>query len=142
MVTRLFFSQGRKGDNGISTRKDRICMSISDVQFTNCCKISQSQRSLELSGSWKIVLCVENAQFVFEIYFFPLQSPINIVYLYSSVFSFYTISVPCVCVLSHSVMSDSCDPMNCSLPCSSVHGILQARILEWVPISFSITIYI
>ena len=30
-----------------------------------------------------------------------------------------------------------CDPMDCSLPGSSVHGILQARILEWVTISFS-----
>ena len=30
-----------------------------------------------------------------------------------------------------------CDPMNCSLPGSSVHGIFQARILEWVAISFS-----
>ena len=30
-----------------------------------------------------------------------------------------------------------CDPMDCSLPGSSVHGILQARILEWVGISFS-----
>ena len=30
-----------------------------------------------------------------------------------------------------------CDPMDCSPPCSSVHGILQARILEWVAISFS-----
>ena len=30
-----------------------------------------------------------------------------------------------------------CDLMNCSLPGSSVHGILQARILEWVAISFS-----
>ena len=29
------------------------------------------------------------------------------------------------------------DPMNCSPPDSSVHGILQARILEWVAISFS-----
>ena len=29
-----------------------------------------------------------------------------------------------------------CNPMDCSLPGSSVHGILQARILEWVPISF------
>ena len=26
-----------------------------------------------------------------------------------------------------------CDPMNCSLSGSSVHGILQARILDWVP---------
>ena len=29
------------------------------------------------------------------------------------------------------------DPMDCSLPGSSVHGVLQARILEWVAISFS-----
>ena len=29
-------------------------------------------------------------------------------------------------------MFDTTDPMNCSLPDSSVHGILQARILEWV----------
>ena len=28
-------------------------------------------------------------------------------------------------------------PMDCSLPCSSVHRILQARVLEWVAISFS-----
>ena len=30
-----------------------------------------------------------------------------------------------------------CDPMDCSLPSSSVHGILQSRILEWVAIAFS-----
>ena len=30
-----------------------------------------------------------------------------------------------------------CDSMDCSLPGSSVHGILQARILEWVAIPFS-----
>ena len=30
-----------------------------------------------------------------------------------------------------------CDPVDCNLPGSSVHGILQARILEWVAISFS-----
>ena len=30
-----------------------------------------------------------------------------------------------------------CNSMECSLPGSSVHGILQARILEWVAISFS-----
>ena len=29
------------------------------------------------------------------------------------------------------------DPMDCSLPGSSIHGIFQARILEWVTISFS-----
>ena len=30
-------------------------------------------------------------------------------------------------------MSDYCDPMDCSLSGPSVHGILQARILEWLP---------
>ena len=32
-----------------------------------------------------------------------------------------------------------CDPMDCSLPGSSVHGISQARVLEWVAIAFSIS---
>jgi len=30
-----------------------------------------------------------------------------------------------------------CDPMDCSLPGFSIHGILQARTLEWIAISFS-----
>ena len=30
-----------------------------------------------------------------------------------------------------------CDSMDCNLPGSSVHGILQTRVLEWVAISFS-----
>ena len=30
-----------------------------------------------------------------------------------------------------------CDPMDCSLPGSSIHGIFQTRVLEWVAISFS-----
>ena len=32
-----------------------------------------------------------------------------------------------------------CNPMDCSLPGSSIHGISQARVLEWVAISFSIS---
>ena len=30
-----------------------------------------------------------------------------------------------------------CDPMDCSQPGSSIHGILQAKILKWVAMSFS-----
>ena len=40
-------------------------------------------------------------------------------------------------VLSHSVGSDSLRPRDCSPPGSSVHVILQARILEWFTIPFS-----
>ena len=42
------------------------------------------------------------------------------------------------CVLTHvSHCPALCNPMDCSPPDSSVHGILQARILEWVAIPFS-----
>ena len=33
-----------------------------------------------------------------------------------------------------------CDPMDCSLPGSSVHGIFQARVLEWVALAFSLEV--
>ena len=41
------------------------------------------------------------------------------------------------CVLVAQLCPTLCDPMYCSPPGSSVHGIFQARILEWVAISFS-----
>ena len=44
-------------------------------------------------------------------------------------------------VKSESEVAQSCltvnNPMNCSLPGSSVHGIFQAKVLEWVAIAFS-----
>ena len=43
----------------------------------------------------------------------------------------------CVCARARSVVSNSSDPMDCSQPGSSVHGIILARILDWVAISFS-----
>ena len=42
-----------------------------------------------------------------------------------------------VCALVAQLCPTLCDPMDCSLPGSSVHGILQARILDWVGIPFS-----
>ena len=54
-------------------------------------------------------------------------------------------SVLYVCISIHGLVthlrlwfiSHSCSPMDCSPPGSSVHGISQVRILEWVAISFS-----
>ena len=43
----------------------------------------------------------------------------------------------CVCVCVAQLCPTLCDPMDCSPSGSSVHRILQARILEWVAISFS-----
>ena len=45
-------------------------------------------------------------------------------------------------VKSESEVAQSCltlsDPMGCSLPGSSIHGIFQARVLEWGAIAFSV----
>ena len=48
----------------------------------------------------------------------------------------------CVKVKSESEVAQSCptlsDPTDCSLPGSSIHGIFQARVLEWGAIAFSV----
>ena len=48
----------------------------------------------------------------------------------------------CMKVKSESEVAQSCptlsDPMDCSLPGSSAHGIFRARVLEWGAIAFSI----
>ena len=48
----------------------------------------------------------------------------------------------CMKVKSESEVAQSCpilrNPMDCSLPGSSVHGIFQSRVLEWVAIAFSV----
>jgi len=57
------------------------------------------------------------------------------VVLYLAIFSVLMSTMyPCTCSLSHVLL---CDPMDCSPPGSSVHGISQKRVLEWVAISFS-----
>ena len=42
---------------------------------------------------------------------------------------------------SHSVVSNFSDLMDCSLPGSSVHGIFQARVLEWGAIAIALVLY-
>ena len=48
----------------------------------------------------------------------------------------------CIKVKSENEVAQSCltlsDPMDCSLSSSSVHGIFQARVLEWVTSAFSV----
>ena len=62
--------------------------------------------------------------FIFLFYFLTLQYCIDILEV-------------CCCHLVTESYLTLCDPLDCSPPGSSVSGILQARILEWVAISFS-----
>ena len=50
---------------------------------------------------------------------------------------FFTISMIAMKIEVTQSCPTLCDPTDCSLPGSSIHGIFQARILEWVAISFS-----
>ena len=53
----------------------------------------------------------------------------------------YHFLLQCMKVKSESEVAQSCptlsDPMDCSPPVSSIHGILQARVLDWGAIAFS-----
>ena len=83
--------------------------------------------------------------FVFLCLTFSFNNALKIYTMLSQMadFPLYTYICVCVCVCVYVCMLVSqlclapCDPMGCSLPGSTVHGILQARILEWVDIPFS-----
>ena len=51
------------------------------------------------------------------------------------------LSIPHINSISESEVAQSCptlcDPIDCSLPGSSIHGIVQAKVREWVAISYS-----
>ena len=59
----------------------------------------------------------------------------------SSVYSYHIFLISSISVKKESEVAQLCltlcDSMDCSLPGSTIHGIFQARILEWVAISFS-----
>ena len=62
---------------------------------------------------------------------------VKIVILFKQWLEHYRFYQVLVCVLSHFSRVQLCSPMDYSPPSSSVHGILQARILEWVALPSS-----
>ena len=50
-------------------------------------------------------------------------------------------SAPCLCLVTQACLT-LCDPVDCNLPGSFVHGIIQAKILEWVAILYSRGIFL
>ena len=66
----------------------------------------------------------------FSLYYFTITYALEAVY-------YYCICMVCVCTQSVNHVWLFCDLVDCSLQGSSVHWILQARILEWVSISSS-----
>ena len=93
---------------------------------------SHGQRSLASYSPWRLQRVRHNR--VTEYY----RGYWDLVLLPSSELTLSLHYVACVCVcVSHTVISDSLWPMDCSSPGSSVHGIFQATILEWIAIPVS-----
>ena len=90
------------------------------------------------SWNWEFIcLSLKRMERVVDIFCLLLSSPLSFPLLYA--WSFTPPTYQCREVVSEVAQSCPalCDPMDCSLPGSSLHGILQARVLEWVVISFS-----
>ena len=77
-----------------------------------------------------------NNQFT-QLLFFLVLRIFKICFNHLQVYSTVLLTIVTMCVLVTKLCPTLCNPMDCSPPGSSVHGILQARILEWVAIPFS-----
>ena len=96
------------------------------VSWKDICIIMLTAEIFTISRIWKQPKCL-----LIDEYIRKCERDIYI-YMYVCIYI-------CVCVYTQLLQSCPilCDPVDCSLPSSSVHGILQARILMWVAISFS-----
>ena len=67
---------------------------------------------------------------------YSLHTVVLLLKSYNSFLSYKVKTLLLWCMLFLQSFPTLCNPVDCSLPASSVHRILQARILEWVTISF------
>ena len=91
------------------------------------------------SDSFLFCFCQFIAAFWKDVLLAPPYSTVFTVSPHKWLFMVNSVSTPDsrVCVLVPQLCPTLCDPMDCGSPGSSVHGILKARILEWVALPFS-----
>ena len=82
-------------------------------------------------------VCVCVCVCVFSLIYYPVPLFTSVsMFSFSYYYSYFFIFLHVESEVAQSCLT-LCDPMDSSLPDSSVHGLSQARILEWVAISFS-----
>ena len=107
----------------------------SSLRIPDCPQVSRSSSAWDqkFSSCSASVLSGGPVKLLFKSTVLVKNLPDTYVYIHLCT---YTFMYMCVCSVTPSYPT-LCNPMDCSLPGSSVHGILQARILEWVAIFFS-----
>ena len=98
------------------------------IVYTHCCLASKSHSTI-----FNPMDCSMQAMFTKLVYSLKLPKSLN---LLLSDKSYLNVTSVYVCVRTQSCLA-FCNPMDHSPPGSTVHGIFQARILEWVVISCS-----
>ena len=91
------------------------------------------------------MLCTEQFHYAFTFTMILMAFPITIKLCNMSALSIYVFNIYCIYTTTTTTTTTKslqscptlCDPIDSSLPGSPVPGILQARTLEWVAISFS-----
>ena len=95
----------------------------------------KDQFCCEVGHFWRKKKCLQyGIQLIFH-FVHIIKERISSLNKIETKFGLNTITQMCVLVAQSCLAL--CNPMDCSPPGSSVHGILQARMLEWVAISFS-----
>ena len=113
------------------TRQDALFMGFSRQESgVDCCALLQCIFLTQPLNSHLL----HYRQFL---YWWATRKPLYVhTYVIVSV-SFESEKKICCCSLVAKLCLTLCDPLDCSLPGSSVHGISQEGILEWIAISFS-----
>ena len=120
-----------------------IALGIMEILTILCLSVHKHRLSFHLLLS--SLISFNNVFLVFSIQFFTslvkfipkyfiLFDAVSNVIAFLISFQDYSLWVLLFSLLVHVQLF--CDPINCSLPGSSVHGISQGKILEWVAISF------
>ena len=113
-----------------------LCNHVFIIKFSS--RFHKRQHSVGSGISWFDQLLVLSAEANYYFFFWALVSltlkGLIIVSVPKALLQMYMCM--CVCARTQSCLTP-CDPMDCSPPGSSTHGIFQTRILEWAAISSS-----
>jgi len=109
-------------------KKSWTWLNNSDFHFTFTTMLSTGLWKYEIQTSYKMTEAINNQDYEWNKEYTNIK---RILHRFDNIYEIDQLSEVAQSCLT------LCNPVDCNLPGSSIHGILQARTLEWVAISFS-----